>query len=64
LYYAITGSQNRVSGNHLASLDIAEAEYTRVADQLKVLQAELTDLEDELEAMGAPWTPGRIPSID
>jgi photosystem II stability/assembly factor-like uncharacterized protein len=64
LYYAITGSQNRVSGNHLASLDIAEAEYTRVADQLKVLQTELTGLEAELEAMGAPWTPGRIPSID
>jgi hypothetical protein len=53
-----------VSGNHFASLDIAEAEYTRVADQLKVLQTELTALETELEAMGAPWTPGRIPSID
>ena len=64
LYYAISGSQNRVSGNHLASLDIAEAEYTRVADQLKSLQADITALEAELESAGAPWTPGRIPTID
>ncbi|MEP2653888.1 MAG: glycosyl hydrolase [Paraglaciecola sp.] len=64
IYYAISGSQNRVSGNHLASLDIAEAEYTRVADQLKTLKADLTELEMKLEAIGAPWTPGRIPSIE
>ncbi|TRY31748.1 VPS10 domain-containing protein [Aliiglaciecola sp. M165] len=64
LYYAISGSQNKVSGNHLASLDIAEAEYTRVADQLKVLQSELTALENQLESVGAPWTPGRIPTIE
>lgn len=64
LYYAISGSQNRISGNHLASLDIAEAEYTRVANQLKILKEELTGLEMELETIGAPWTPGRIPRID
>ena len=64
LYYAISGSQNRVSGNHLASLDIAEAEYTRVAEQLKSLQADIRALEAELESAGAPWTPGRIPTID
>jgi photosystem II stability/assembly factor-like uncharacterized protein len=63
LYGAISGSQNRISGNHLASLEIAEAEYTRVADQLRALQTELNELEAELEALGAPWTPGRIPSI-
>ena len=64
LYYAISGSQNNVSGNHLASLDIAEAEYTRVAEQLKSLERDVSALEGELEAAGAPWTPGRIPTIE
>ena len=64
LYRAISSSQNPVSGNHLTSLDIAEAEYTRVADQLKLLRQDLTELEGELEAAGAPWTPGRISSIE
>ena len=64
LYYAISGSQNKVSGNHLASLDIAEAEYTRVAEQLKALQLDISALENTLESAGAPWTPGRIPTID
>lgn len=64
LYYAISGSQNKVSGNHLASLDIAEAEYTRVAEQLKNLRSDLSTLEAGLEAIGAPWTPGRIPTIE
>lgn len=64
LYWAISSSQKSVSGNHLASLDIAESEYTRVADQLKTLRAELEGLEAQLEAIGAPWTPGRIPTIE
>ena len=64
LYFAISGSQKVVSGNHLASLDIAEAEYTRVADQLKVLKEELIALESKLEGVGSPWTPGRIPTLE
>lgn len=64
LYSAISSSQKNVSGNHLASLDIAESEYTRVAEQLKQLRADLTALEAQLEALGAPWTPGRIPTIE
>ena len=64
LYYAISGSQNRVSGNHMASLSIAEAEYTRVAEQLEQLRQALAEVEGQLEAAGAPWTPGRIPTLD
>jgi len=64
IYFAITGSQNKVSANHLASLKIAETEYTRVAAQLKTLRKELTLLEGNLEEIGAPWTPGRIPTIE
>lgn len=64
LYYAISGSQNKVSGNHLSSLEIAEAEYSRVAEQLKALRKDLDAFEAEMESLGAPWTPGRIPTLD
>jgi photosystem II stability/assembly factor-like uncharacterized protein len=42
--------------------DIAAAEFTPVLGKLRTLS--LTDLkriEDEAEAAGAPWTPGRVP---
>lgn len=62
LYYAISGSQTPVSGNHLASLEIAEAEYGRVAELLSGVNNDLVLVEQALEAAGAPWTPGRIPA--
>lgn len=59
LYGPISSSQNKVSGNHLASLKIAEGEYAQVAEQLEAIGKQLAALEAELEALGAPWTPGR-----
>ncbi len=42
------------------SLEIAEGDFTRVAGDLaRTLGTDLPDLEAELEAAGAPWTPGR-----
>lgn len=62
IYFSISGHQNKTAGNHLASLDIAESEYQRVAEQLAKVESGLTQLEAELEAIGAPWTPNRLPS--
>lgn len=64
LYYALSGNQFKVSGNHLASLEIAESEYSRMSAQLKALAKELDEFEQQMEDVGAPWTPGRIPTID
>ena len=42
--------------------DIAAAEFAPVlADLRKTIGTDLKNLEDQLEAAGAPWTPGRIP---
>jgi hypothetical protein len=42
------------------SLEVAESEFTEVKAELKtLLEAEIPQLEAELEAAGAPWTPGR-----
>jgi photosystem II stability/assembly factor-like uncharacterized protein len=60
LYFAFVGTQMPASGNHLASLDIAEQEFQRVAKQLSDIDAQLSELEGQLDELGAPWTPGRL----
>lgn len=62
IYGAIIDSQFNVSGNHLASLKIAETEYQQVATQLQQLNKELNALETEMDNIKAPWTPGRVPT--
>ncbi len=43
-----------------ASVEIARGEFGEVASELaRILETELPALEAELEAAGAPWTPGR-----
>lgn len=61
IYRSIANSQFNVSGNHLTSLSIAEAEYKRVVTQLQQLDRELSALEKEMDEIKAPWTPGRVP---
>ncbi len=59
IYRSIVGNQFKVSGNHLTSLEIAESEYARVAEQIKQINSELKALEQQLDDIKAPWTPGR-----
>ncbi len=41
----------------------AGTEFTKVLAELrKLMEQDLTQLENKLEAAGAPWTPGRIPN--
>ncbi len=68
---SILGRVGKVAGGHWdtrqaptatqqQSLGVAQAEYAEVSVELKkVLETELPGLEAELEAAGAPWTPGR-----
>jgi photosystem II stability/assembly factor-like uncharacterized protein len=43
--------------------DIAAAEFAPVLEDIrKTIGVDLKNLEDQLESLGAPWTPGRIPS--
>jgi photosystem II stability/assembly factor-like uncharacterized protein len=54
-------SQSGVTGNYRDSFAIAERQFTAALQELKSIAAELAALEDELQELGAPWTPGRIP---
>jgi len=44
------------------SYDIAAAEFAEQLGKLRTLvEVDLTKLEKDMEAAGAPWTPGRVP---
>jgi 3-phenylpropionate/cinnamic acid dioxygenase small subunit len=43
------------------SLQVAASQLAQVINDLKSVQAELQQAEQELDTLGAPWTPGRTP---
>ena len=48
--------------SHVDSYDIAAAEFGDVLAKLRALvEVDLVKLEKDMEAAGAPWTPGRVP---
>jgi hypothetical protein len=62
LVYSHWGSTSAVSETQIQMYDILAEEFPPILDQLKnISTVELKGLEDELDAIGAPWTPGRIP---
>jgi photosystem II stability/assembly factor-like uncharacterized protein len=62
LIYSHWNSTSRVSETQQQMYDILAEEFPPVLEQLKnIAEVELKALEMELDAIGAPWTPGRIP---
>jgi photosystem II stability/assembly factor-like uncharacterized protein len=54
-------SQSAVTENYRNSYRIAEQQFRQALPELKAIAADLSKVEAELQAEGAPWTPGRIP---
>ncbi len=47
---------------HIDNYNIAAAEFAEQLEKLRVLvESDLSKLEKDMEAAGAPWTPGRVP---
>jgi hypothetical protein len=47
---------------HLDDYTIAGAEFSEELGKLRALvEVDLAKLEKDMEAAGAPWTPGRVP---
>jgi hypothetical protein len=56
------GTTQPPTQTHRESLDLAEAEFAPLAAKLRqTIEVELAAIEKQLNAMGAPWTPGRLP---
>lgn len=50
------------TATHREALAIAEQQFVPMLARLKnAVEVELAAIEKELNAAGAPWTPGRIP---
>ena len=48
--------------SHIDSYNIAAAEFAEQLAKLRTLvEVDLAKLEKDMEAAGAPWTPGRVP---
>ena len=54
-------SQSAVTDNYRDSYAIAEQQFREALVDLQAIAADLAVVEAELQADGAPWTPGRIP---
>jgi hypothetical protein len=50
------------TGTHMQHYQIASQEFTDVLAKMhQLVDVDLSNLEKQLEAAGAPWTPGRVP---
>jgi photosystem II stability/assembly factor-like uncharacterized protein len=55
-------SLSKPTQTHIDDYSIAAAEFTEQLGKLHTLvEADLAKLEKDMEAAGAPWTPGRVP---
>lgn len=62
LVYSHWNSTSRVSETQQEMYDILAEEFPPVLEKLKnIAEVDLKALEADLDAIGAPWTPGRIP---
>jgi hypothetical protein len=62
LAYSHWSSTSAITQTQKDAYEIIAGEFPPILDQLmRIKNIDLKALEDELEAAGAPWTPGRIP---
>ncbi|MCK4748585.1 MAG: hypothetical protein KAT15_16145, partial [Bacteroidales bacterium] len=63
IVYASMSTSSGTTQTQLDNYEILKEEFPPVLDDLKSIQQMITELNDELDAIGAPWTPGRVPSL-
>ncbi len=54
-------STSGTTQTQIDSYEILKEELAPVLEELKTLNGKLKELNNELDAIGAPWTPGRLP---
>ena len=57
-------STSELTKTETDQLEILKEEFPTLLDQLKQIVQEVSELDAQLEALKAPWTPGRIPAMD
>ena len=52
------------TATHRESLALAQQQAGPLLDRLhKLIEVDLANVEKQMNALGAPWTPGRIPQL-
>ncbi|HEY8181919.1 MAG TPA: hypothetical protein VII32_06735 [Thermoanaerobaculia bacterium] len=52
------------TATHRESLTLAQQQAATLLDRLrKLVEVDLANVEKQMNALGAPWTPGRIPQL-
>lgn len=60
--YAHMGSTSGITGTEKMNYEVLKEEFPPVLDTLKrIVEIDIPALEAELNKIGAPWTPGRLP---
>lgn len=52
-------TQQDITQTYRRSLEVASEEFAVARDELEAITEDLVEIEETLEAVGAPWTPGR-----
>ncbi len=61
--YGCWGSTSAPTATQKKAVELADTAFRDVLAKLRTLvEVDLTGLENRLEALGAPWTPGRLPT--
>jgi len=42
-------------------LTLAEADFAPLLDKLRAVEVDLANVEKQMNILGSPWTPGRVP---
>jgi hypothetical protein len=62
--YTHWSSTSELTKTETDQLEILKDEFPPVLSQLKQVVDEIRELDQELEALKAPWTPGRVPELN
>ena len=60
--YAVWGTTTPITETHKASLEMVRKKFAPVYAEVKAIDSELQKLEQKLENIKAPYTPGRLPT--
>ncbi|MFA6597617.1 MAG: glycosyl hydrolase [Ignavibacteriaceae bacterium] len=64
MIYAQTNSTSNVTKNQKVAYEVLHESIQPILQQLKEIdEVEVKAIENEMEKLGAPWTPGRIPEV-
>ena len=61
--YASYGTSGDITGIAKEQMDILKIEFPPILERIKKADQDLQNLDKQLDAIKAPWTPGRVPIL-